>query len=54
MPRLIIFIILTLFNFKISFASEKNEIKCKWANKSKVTCIEITSLIIHQTFLSQE
>ncbi len=54
MPRLINFVILTLFYFNISFANEKNEINsCKWQNKSKVPCIEITSLLPNSSDFSR-
>lgn len=50
MPKLIIIIILKLLLSSFTYANEKNNnYKCKWQNKTKVPCLEITSLITNSS-----
>ena len=54
MPKLIIFIILNLLYLNFSFANERNKNNlCKWKYRSKIPCIEITSLLSNSSDFSK-
>ena len=54
MSKLIVFIILNLLYLNFSFAYERNgNSLCKWENRSKIPCIEITSLLSNSSDFSK-
>ncbi len=54
MPRLIIYLILTLIFINFSYANENDNIfACKWENKTKIPCVEIISHLPNSSSFSK-